>query len=165
MLFSFTLFTNYPSSFSSWNVSILSRNNESLLLRKKCINLYQLILGSYFSIAQFIKLSLQCSTTLENLKFDVWSRVGGFLGFFFRKSKPDANYANAVYKFWRNVPLKIAKMWVFFSADEKCKVPVGEPGYPITTLIRAKESYFWYKWKVYGHKPYFTRLPFIPDSY
>ena len=82
MLFSFTLFTNYPSSFSSWNVSILSRNNESLLLRKKCINLYQLILGSYFSIAQFIKLSLQCSTTLENLKFDVWSRVGGFLGFF-----------------------------------------------------------------------------------
>ena len=133
--------------------------------------MYQTIPTYSWFLLQYCSIHQIVSTMFHHTrKFKVWCVVKGrgffgFFLFFFRKSKPDANYANAVYKFWRNVPLKIAKMWLFFSADEKCKVPVGEPGYPITTLIRAKESYFWYKWKVYGHKPYFSRLPFIPDSY
>ena len=52
----------------------------------------------------------------------------------FRKSKPDAHYANAVYKFMREQAVKNYQNIDVFSADAKCKVPIGEPGYPIAAV-------------------------------
>ena len=58
----------------------------------------------------------------------------------FRKSNPDAHYANAVYKFMREQAVKNCQNIDFFSADAKCKVPIGEPGYPIAAVTRGKNS-------------------------
>ena len=57
----------------------------------------------------------------------------------FRKSNPDAHYANAVYKFMREQAVKNRQNIVFFSVDAKCKVPLGEPGYPIVAVTGAKK--------------------------
>ena len=42
----------------------------------------------------------------------------------FRKSNPDAHYANSIYKFLKERAVKNRQNIAFFSADTKCKVPV-----------------------------------------
>ena len=57
----------------------------------------------------------------------------------FQKSNPDAHYANAAYKFMRERVVKTRQNIAFFSADAKCKVPIGESGYPIAVVTRGKK--------------------------
>ena len=57
----------------------------------------------------------------------------------FQKSNPDAHYANAAYKFMRVRVVKTRQNIAFFSADAKCKVPIGESGYPIAVVTRGKK--------------------------
>ena len=57
----------------------------------------------------------------------------------FQKSNPDDHYANAAYKFMRERVVKTSQNIAFFSADAKCKVPIGESGYPIAVVTRGKK--------------------------
>ena len=83
----------------------------------------------------------------------------------FRKSNPDAHYANAIYKFLKERAVKIRQNVAFFSADTKCKVPVGEPGYPIATITRGKKVIVgnYGKFMVAEHD--FSKLSLIRDVY
>ena len=47
-----------------------------------------------------------------------------------RKNNPDSHYANAVYSFLNTSATKCNDT-TFTSMDAKCKISVGEPGYPI----------------------------------
>ena len=53
----------------------------------------------------------------------------------------------------------------FFSADAKCQVPVGEPGYPIATVTRGKKVIVGNNEKFHVADHDFTKLWFIPDAY
>ena len=82
-----------------------------------------------------------------------------------RKKNPDAHYANAVYKFLKQRAVKNQNNVAFFSADAKCKVSVGEPGFPIAAVargmkvvVRVNETF-----KVGDYN--FSKLSFIPDAY
>ena len=57
----------------------------------------------------------------------------------FQKSNPDAHYTNAAYKFMRERVVKTRQNTAFFCTDAKCKVPIGEPGYPIAVVTRGKK--------------------------
>ena len=83
----------------------------------------------------------------------------------FRKSNPDAHYVNAAYKFMREQAIKNRQNIAFFSADEKCKVPIGEPGYPIAAVTGGEKIIVSLneKFLVIDHD--FSKLSIIPDAY
>ena len=54
-----------------------------------------------------------------------------------RKQNCDSHYTNAIYMKERAV--KYREDTVMVSADAKCKVSVGEPGYPIAAVSRGKQ--------------------------
>ena len=83
----------------------------------------------------------------------------------FRKSNPDAHYANSIYKFLKERAVKNRQNVAFFSADAKCKVPVGEPGYPIATVTRGKKVIVGNNEKFHVADHDFTKLSLIPDAY
>ena len=83
----------------------------------------------------------------------------------FRKSNPDAHYANSIYKFLKECAIKNCQNIAFFSADTKCKVPVGEPGYPIATVTRGKKVIVGNNEKFHVADHDFTKLLLIPDAY
>ena len=83
----------------------------------------------------------------------------------FRKSNPDSHYANAVFKFMKIRPAKNRQNVAFFSADAKCKMPVGESDFSIASVARGEivivgsnETFM-----VGDHD--FTELSLIPDAY
>ena len=55
-----------------------------------------------------------------------------------RKANPDAHYARTVYKFLKECAIKHRLNTVFFSADAKCKISVGESGFPLDAVARGK---------------------------
>ena len=83
----------------------------------------------------------------------------------FRKSNPDAHYANSIYKFLKEHAVKSCQNVAFFNADAKCKVPVGEPGYPITTVTRGIKVIVGNNEKFHVADHDFTKLSLIPDAY
>ena len=83
----------------------------------------------------------------------------------FRKTNPDTHYANSIYKFLKECAVKNRQNEAFFSADAKCKVPVGEPGYPITTVTRGKKVIVGNNGKSHVADHDFTKLSLIPDAY
>ena len=83
----------------------------------------------------------------------------------FRKSNPDAHYANSIYKFLKERAVRNHQNVDFFSADAKCKVPVGEPGYPIATVTREKKVIVGNNEKFHVADHDFTKLSLIPDAY
>ena len=83
----------------------------------------------------------------------------------FRKSNPDAHYANSIYKFLKERAVRNHQNVDFFSADAKCKVPVGEPGYPIATVTRGKKVIVGNNEKFHVADHDFTKLSLIPDAY
>ena len=83
----------------------------------------------------------------------------------FRKSNPDAHYANSIYKFLKERAVRNHQNVDFFSADAKCKVPVGEPGNPIATVTRGKKVIVGNNEKFHVADHDFTKLLLIPDAY
>ena len=57
----------------------------------------------------------------------------------FRKSNPNSYCANAVFKFMKIRAVKNRHDVAFFSANAKCKVPVGEPDFPIASVTCGKK--------------------------
>ena len=74
----------------------------------------------------------------------------------FRKSNPDAHYANAV-KNRQNI--------AFFSTDTKCKEPIGEPGYRIAAVTRGKKVIIGLNEKFLATYHDFSKLSIIAEAY
>ncbi|ESP00199.1 hypothetical protein LOTGIDRAFT_173358 [Lottia gigantea] len=69
-----------------------------------------------------------------NLKHKVQSRQ-------LRQSHPDAHYAAAQWKYMRSLAVHLGgDRCILMSADDKAKIPVGEPGLAISSGVRGKQS-------------------------
>ena len=81
-----------------------------------------------------------------------------------RKTNVDGHYARAVYKFLRKRAIKHRLSCVFLSADAKCKISVGEPGYPLAAVARGKKVIVGENevFKVADHD--YHKLSIIPDG-
>ena len=55
-----------------------------------------------------------------------------------KKNNPDAQYAQAVYGILKSGAKTYKPDALFFSADAKCKIPIGEPGFPLAVVARGK---------------------------
>ena len=63
-----------------------------------------------------------------------------------RKNNPDAHYANPISRFSMR-ETKHQTSTTFCSADAKCKVNIGEPGFPIASVSR-ESKWLWVKTKL-----------------
>ena len=81
-----------------------------------------------------------------------------------RKNNPDIHYARTILKFLRNRAMKHRDSTTFFSADAKCKIGVGEPGYPLAAVARGKQVIVGKNetFQVADHD--FSKLSIIPDG-
>ena len=52
------------------------------------------------------------------------------------KNNPDENYANPLLKFLKERAQTNKKPVTFVNGDAKCKVSIGEPGFPVTAVSR-----------------------------
>ena len=81
-----------------------------------------------------------------------------------RKHNPDAHYVNAIFKFLKDRAIKTSSETIFLSADEKCKVSIGEPDYPIAAVSRGKKVIVGLNqsFEVADHD--FSKISVIPDA-
>ena len=81
-----------------------------------------------------------------------------------RKTNADSHYTNAVYSFLKSRAVKHSNETAMISADAKCKVPIGEPGFPIAAVSRGKSVIVGVneKFKVGDHD--FSKVSLIPDA-
>ena len=56
-----------------------------------------------------------------------------------RKDHEDAHYASALFRYEKEMAIKFRSHTAFVSMDDKHKVPVGEPGYPVACVERGKK--------------------------
>lgn len=56
-----------------------------------------------------------------------------------RKSHPDSHYAAAIFQYQREMAVRLKPHSIFVSLDDKHRVSVGEPGYPVATVERGKQ--------------------------
>lgn len=66
-----------------------------------------------------------------NVKFMVQARQ-------FRKTHEDAHYAGAQYRYQREFAIMFREHSVFVSADDKHRLKVGEPGFPVAAAERGR---------------------------
>lgn len=57
-----------------------------------------------------------------------------------RATHPDQHFYNALFKYLKQFATDHRDVVVFFCADDKAKVPFGEPGHLISTGVRGKSS-------------------------
>ena len=81
-----------------------------------------------------------------------------------RKHNHDSHYVNAIHHFMQKRAVKYRNETLFLSADAKCKVTVGEPGYQIAAVSRGKKVIVWVNesFQVADHD--FSKLSIIPDA-
>ena len=81
-----------------------------------------------------------------------------------RKNNPDLHYVRAVLKFLRWRAMQYRDSVTFFSANAKCKVNVGKPGYPLAAIAQGKKVKFGENelFQVADHD--FSKLSIIPDG-
>lgn len=80
-----------------------------------------------------------CSNSISNVlhytgRFKVRKMVQSRI---FRKHNPDGHYTNAIHRFMKQRALEFRSSTVMLSVDAKCKVPIGEPNYPIAAVTRG----------------------------
>ena len=82
----------------------------------------------------------------------------------FRKNYPDAHYCSALYNFMKQRATKHRTDSNFFSADAKCKVPVGEPDFSLASVSRGKKVVVGVNesFRVADHD--FSKVSLIPDA-
>ena len=56
-----------------------------------------------------------------------------------RKSHEDVHYASALFRYQKEMAIKYRNNATYVSLDDKHKVPVGEPGYPVASVERGKK--------------------------
>ncbi|XP_053407150.1 uncharacterized protein LOC123547869 isoform X1 [Mercenaria mercenaria] len=57
-----------------------------------------------------------------------------------RKSHPDDHYCAALFKYLKYKALEVKNEAVFVCSDDKAKVPIEDPGRPISTGVRGRQS-------------------------
>ena len=55
-----------------------------------------------------------------------------------RKSHDDDHYANAIFKYAREYAVSIRDICSFVCTDDKNKISIGEPNFPLAALIRGR---------------------------
>ena len=55
-----------------------------------------------------------------------------------RKSHPDSHYAAAIFRYQREMAVRLKAHSSFVSLDDKHRISVGEPGYPVAAVERGK---------------------------
>ena len=56
-----------------------------------------------------------------------------------RQSHPDAHYAAACFRYMREYALRLRFLCSFICVDDKHKIKIGEPGYPVASAVRGKK--------------------------
>lgn len=56
-----------------------------------------------------------------------------------RKFHEDAHYASALFHYKKEMAIKFRRFTTFASLDDKHKVPVGDPGYPVVSVDHGKK--------------------------
>ena len=56
-----------------------------------------------------------------------------------RKFHEDAHYVSALFHYEKEMAIKFRRFSTFASLDDKHKVPVGDPGYPVASVDREKK--------------------------
>ena len=81
----------------------------------------------------------------------------------FRKSHPDEHYCAALFRYQREFSLKYRNLTNFICIDDKHRVKVGEPGFPVAAAERGLEVVvsFHETFAVGDHD--FTRFSIIPS--
>ena len=82
-----------------------------------------------------------------------------------RKHNDDLHYNNAIFSFLKTRAKQYAKSTTFVTADAKCKVPVGEPGFPIAAVARGKKVIVGENEVVAVGDHDFSKLSLISDSH
>ena len=82
----------------------------------------------------------------------------------FRRNNPDVHYCNAIYNFMKWRIIKHRTDLTFFSADAKCKVSVGEPDFPLSSVSPGKKVVVGVNesFRVADHD--FSKVSLIPDA-
>ena len=57
-----------------------------------------------------------------------------------RASHPDQHFCNAMFKYLKEFVIKYRQEVVLFCADDKAKIPFGEPGHLLSTGVRGQKS-------------------------
>ena len=57
----------------------------------------------------------------------------------FRKYHPDAHFCAAIFRYMRDYAIKFRDISLFACIDDKHRIKVGEPGYPVAAVERGKE--------------------------
>ena len=57
----------------------------------------------------------------------------------FRKSHPDSHYCAAIFRYMRDYAIKFRDISLFACIDDKHRVKVGEPGYPVAAAERGRQ--------------------------
>lgn len=81
-----------------------------------------------------------------------------------RKRNPDAHYARAVYKFLKKRAIRHKDTTAFLSADAKCKISVGEPGFPLAAVTRGKRVIIGKNQQFHVADHDYSKLSIIPDA-
>ena len=55
-----------------------------------------------------------------------------------RKFSVDAHYCNALFKYSKELAIRFSNYCSFVSTDDKCKIKVGEPNFPVAAVARGK---------------------------
>ena len=57
----------------------------------------------------------------------------------FRKSHPDEHYCAALFRYQRELAVKYRELSTFICIDDKHRIKVGEPGYPVAAVERGRQ--------------------------
>ena len=81
-----------------------------------------------------------------------------------RKHNVDLHYNNALFSFMKKRAKKYVDSTTFVTADAKCKVSVGEPGFPIAAVARGKQVIVAENEVMAVGDHDFSKLSLIPDA-
>ena len=56
-----------------------------------------------------------------------------------RKFSPDDHCCNALFKYAKKLAIKFSELCEFISINDKCKIKVGEPIFPVAAVARGKQ--------------------------
>ena len=80
------------------------------------------------------------------------------------KNNLDEHYTNAILKFLKERSLNSEKPVAFVSADAKCKVSIGEPGFPVAVVSRGKKVIVGATETAMVADHDFSKISIIPDA-
>ena len=81
-----------------------------------------------------------------------------------RNDNPDAHYTNALHSFLKERSQLYADNCAMVSADAKCKVTLGKPGYPIAAVSRRKRVIVGSHKSLQVGEHDFSKTSLIPDA-